>query len=98
MDFGIDHSETGGSQRGFPAQTWSYPHFRVERGRPKGWPKGNEWANGDVRACGRGSGRRADLSTRSPLDVDLSPGREADLWITPVDNENLQVGLVYSVR
>ena len=33
-----------------------------------------------------------DKSTAADIRVDLSPGREADLWITSVDNENQQVG------
>ena len=40
----------------------------------------------------------SDLSTDSPLLVDLSPGREADLWITSVDNDNQLIGLAWIQR
>ena len=33
-----------------------------------------------------------DLSTESPVVVDLSSDREDHLWKTPVDNDNLHVG------
>src|SRR5439155_14731134 len=85
-------SETGGLRRGILPQTLIYHHFRVESGRSKGLPKGNRWTNGDMRPDGHERCPQADLSTESCFGVDLSPGREASLWITSVDNENLQVG------
>ena len=63
----------------------------MDTGRPKGLRKGKEWTKGDVHGGEPGSGPEADLSTDWHVLVDLSPGREANLWITPVDNENLQV-------
>lgn len=66
--------------------------------RSKGLINRNGWTKGDLRGCGRSGGLQADLSTEQCFVVDLSPGREAGLWITPVGGDNLQVGLIETDR
>ncbi len=80
------------ADRRIPKPNHPQAHFRVEMGRPKGLPQGNGWTKGDRRGCGRTCPLYGDLSTESRSVVDLSPGRDGSLWITPVDNVNQQVG------
>lgn len=51
----------------------------------------NEWTNGTRRPNGRIEDHYSDLSTRTRVAVDLSPGWSGGLWITFVDAENPQV-------
>ena len=74
---------------------WSNPsctHFRVEMGRSKGLIQGNRWTKSDLPSRGVSGVLEGDLSTDYRFRVDLSPGRDASLWITPVDNKDMQVG------